>query len=641
MLSLIREHADSWLIKSILWLIVFAFVGTIFYSWGVGENSSGSNGGVVATVNGSKITQAEYERTFNNLINFYREQLPNQFSDELIQKLDLKKQALDILIQKKILLLKANELDIRVSDQEVVNQINIIPTFQKDKVFNNTIYQNYLNYNRLTPLEFEESQREAVLLEKISNLIKSNVKVSPGEIDEAFIRENEKIKLDYIKFSNNHFKSSDIIKKEDVTSFFEKNKTRFEVPEKIKIEYVKIVPKNYVSSIDIQSEDINDYYKTKIANFRIPKMYKASHILFRVKPQSDSSDESIIKAEKQAKKEAEDILKKIKNGTDFGELAKKYSDDPESGKNGGSLGEFPVGVMLAEFENALENLKPKEISQPIKTSYGFHIIRLEEVNPERIKPLKEVKDEIVQKIKEIKTRQKMRRTAKHIHRSAKKDQNLALAAQENQLAVQTTQFISRQNHVDQDIGANPDFFNQAFTLEDNKIGEPVYSLEAAFVLKIVARQKAYIPELNDIEELVQKKAQEDKDLIASIKKSEEVAKKISNATIDLESASKELGLELQHTPYFNRSDSIPGIGNLKEVKSKAFELDKGKSGWVAHRNNYYLIRLQERVKADTPKLEELEELRTQLKLEKGNTFFLEWTENLKEKSDILIDKSKL
>ena len=637
MLSLIREHADSWLIKSILWLIVFAFVGTIFYSWGVGENSSGSSGGVVATVNGSKITQAEYERTFDNLINFYRQQLPNQFSEELIQKLDLKKQALDILIQKKILLLKANELEIRVSDLEVVNQINNIPTFQKDKVFNNTIYQNYLNYNRLTPLEFEESQREAVLLEKISNLIKSNVKVSPGEINEAFIRENEKIKLDYIKFSNNHFKSSEIIKKEDVTSFYEKNKTRFEVPEKIKIEYVKIVPKNYESSINIQSEDIKDYYKTKIADFRIPKMYKASHILFR----SENIDKSTKGAEEEAKKEAENILMKINNGTDFGELAKKYSDDPESGKNGGSLGEFPVGVMLAEFENALENLKPKEISQPIKTSYGFHIIRLDEVNPERIKPLEEVKDEIAQKVKEIKTRQKMRRTAKHIHRSAKKDQNLAFAAQENQLAVQTTQFISRQNHVDQDIGANPDFFNQAFTLEDNKIGEPVYTLEAAFVLKVLARQKAYIPEFNDIKELVQKKAQEDKDLIASIKKSKEVAKKISNGTINLESASKELGLELQHTPYFNRSDSIPGIGNLKEVKSKAFELDKGKSGWVSHRNNYYLIRLQERVKADTPKLEELEELRTQLKLEKGNTVFLEWTENLKEKSDILIDKSKL
>ena len=94
MLKAIREHADSWLIKSILWFIVFAFIGTIFYSWGMGGAPS-SPGGVVATVNGSKISQVEYERTFNNLINFYREQFQSQFSEELIQKLDLKTQALD------------------------------------------------------------------------------------------------------------------------------------------------------------------------------------------------------------------------------------------------------------------------------------------------------------------------------------------------------------------------------------------------------------------------------------------------------------------------------------------------------------------------------------------------------------------
>ena len=143
MLKAIREHADSWLIKSILWFIVIAFIGTIFYSWGMGGASS-SSGGVVATVNGTKISQAEYERTFNNLINFYREQFQNQFSEELIQKLDLKTQALDALIQKKILLTKADELDIQVSDAEVVNQINRLAAFQKNKVFNNAIYQNYL-----------------------------------------------------------------------------------------------------------------------------------------------------------------------------------------------------------------------------------------------------------------------------------------------------------------------------------------------------------------------------------------------------------------------------------------------------------------------------------------------------------------
>jgi len=640
MLNMIREHADSWLIKSILWFIVFAFIGTIFYSWGMG-GTSGSGGGTVATVEGAKITQVEYERTFNNLINFYREQFRNQFSEDLIQKLDLKTQALDVLVQKKLLLLKADELNIRVSDTEVVARINGLSAFQKDKVFDNTAYQNFLRYKRLTPYEFEESQRESLLLEKIENFIKSNIKVSASEVDETFRRENEKVKLDYILFPNDHFKSSEKVTPEEIRAFYEKNKIRFEVPEKIKAEYVKIVPQDYEGAIDIRDEDIDDYYKTKIADFRVQKMYKAAHILFRLEPQNDNSEEAIKKAEENAKKEANDILNKIRGGADFGELAKKHSDDPTSGEKGGSLGEFSKGMMVSEFEAMLEKLKPGEVSEPVKTSFGFHIIRLDEVNAERIKPLEEVKEEIVQKLKEIKTRQKMRRVARHIHRSAKVDQNLARAAQENQLVVKTTPLFSREKHVVPDIGITPEFFNQAFSLEDNKIGEPVQTFEATFLLKIIAREKPYIPELSDVQELARKKAQEEKNLTFSIKKSEEMAQKISNGTIDLESAAKELGLELKHSPFFNQSDSIPGIGNLKKVKVKAFKLDKGKSGWVSARNNYYLIRVQDREKASIPDTEALRDLTTRLKLEKGNSIFQEWIENLKESSEILVDKTQL
>jgi len=400
MLNVIREHADSWLIKSILWLIVFAFIGTIFYSWGMG-GSSGSSGGVVATVDGSKISQAEYERTFNNLIDFYRKQFQDQFSEELIQKLDLKTQALDVLIQKKILLLKAKELDIQISDTEVVNQINSLAAFQKNKVFNNTAYQNYLKFKRLTPLEFEESQREALLLEKIRNLIKSNVKVSPNELNEAYMLANEKVKLDYIIIPSNHFKSEEKVSREEIKSFYEKNKGRFEIPEKIKVQYVKTTPKDYESLIDIHSEDIEDYYNTKIADFRVRKMYKAAHILIQPETNVNNSEESTKKAEELAKDKADGILKKIRNGASFSELAKKYSDDPVSGENGGSLGEFPEGMMVTEFENALKKLNPKETSEPIKTSFGFHIIQLNKETPERIKPLEEVKEEIIKKINKI------------------------------------------------------------------------------------------------------------------------------------------------------------------------------------------------------------------------------------------------
>lgn len=639
MLNVIREHADSWLIKTIIWSIAFAFIGTIFYSWGMG-GSSGSSGGVAATVDGSKISQAEYERTFNNLINFYREQFQGQFSEELIQKLDLKTQALDVLIQKKILFLKAKELDIQISDTEVVNQINSLAAFQKNKVFNNTAYQNYLKFKRLTPLEFEESQREALLLEKIRNLIKSNVKVSPNELNEAYMLANEKVKLDYIIIPGNHFKSEEKVSREEIKSFYEKNKGRFEIPEKIKVQYVKTTPKDYESLIDIHSEDIEDYYNTKITDFRVRKMYKAAHILFRSEAKNDNLEES-IKSEEQAKQKANDVLKKIRNGTSFSELAKKYSDDSTSGKDGGSLGEFPEGMMVPEFENALKKLKPKETSEPIKTSYGYHIIRLDKITPERIKPLEEVKEEIITKLKDNKTRQKMKRVVKHVYRSAKDDQDLMRAAQENNLSTQTTPFISREDHVDPDIGSNPKFFNQAFLLEDNKVGEPVVTLESAFVMKVVNREKPYIPELNDVEELARSKSQEEKDHTFSTTKSELLAKKITNGTVDLESTAKKLGLGLKQTPFFNRSDSIPGIGNLEKVKTKAFVLDNGKSGWALVRDNYYLIRVQDRQKANAPDIEALKELKTKLKLEKGDSALQEWMENLKEKSEILIDKSQL
>ena len=322
-------------------------------------------------------------------------------------------------------------------------------------------------------------------------------------------------------------------------------------------------------------------------------------------------------------------------------MARKYSDDSTSGENGGSLGEFPKGMMVPEFEIALEELVPGEISQPIKTSFGFHIIRLEEVKAKRIKPLEEVKEEIIQKLKEIKTRQKVRRVAKHIYRLAKENQNLARAAQENQLAVRYTPFISREDHTIPEIGNNPDFFNQAFSLEDNKVGNPIHTLESAFVIKVIAREKPYIPELADVQKLAQEKAQEEKDFTFSAKKSEGIAKKISSGTVDLESAARELRLDLKQTPFFNRSDSIPGIGNLQEVKTKAFALDKGKSGWVSSRNNYYLIRVQDREKADTPGEETLKDLTARLKREKGSFVFQEWLENLKESYEILIDKTQL
>ncbi len=643
MLDLVRKHADSWIIKSILWLIVFAFTGTIFYSWGMG-GASASRGGVVATVNGNSIMHSEYDKTFNNLLNFYRDQFRNQFSEELLKKLDLKTQAIDALIQKHLLIQKAEKQNIQVSDAELIDRIRSFPIFQKDNRFDETIYRNYLNQKRLNTLEFEESQREGLVIEKIENLIKSNTKVSESEASEAFLQEKEKIKLDYLVFPEDHFKDSSPVTDQEIEEFYKKHKAQFEVPEQIRVEYVKLEPKTFEGEIEPREEDIQIYYETKIADFHVQKQYKARHILIKLAPSEDAAEKTAEEKQKAmdeaAKSNAEEILKKIREGADFAEMAKKHSEDLNSGKNGGSLGEFLAGTMVKEFETALDKLQVGEISEPVLSPYGYHLIRLDGKSEERIKPLSEVKEEVIQKLKEVKSRQRVRRFIRRLRKSAENDANLARAAIEHKFETRTTGLISREKHELSEIGSVPEFFNQAFTLEDNRLSDPIHTFETSFLLKVVERNLAYIPELADVRSKVREATAKEKNRVFTQNKFNELKSRVT-ADKDLVKIAEEEKLDVRHTPYFSMGDSIPGIGNVKAIKQDAFRLAKGEATGASFRGKNYLIVLEDREAAGQPDEEELKAVSTRLKNEKAATVFNDWLENLKENADIMIDRSLL
>ena len=644
MLSIIREHADSWMIKSILWLIIFAFVGTIFYSWGMG-GSSNSAGGVIASVNGEKIFQGEYERTFNNIVDFYRQQFRSQFSNDMIKKLDLKNQALEALVQKKILLIEANKQDIKVSNEEVISHIKNLPAFQNNNKFNESAYRNFISSQRLTPGEFEEGQRETLLLDKMEKIFQTHSKASNSEILTEFKDQNDKIKLEYIRFTSDHFNSDQNLTDQALQNYFQSNKSKFEIPSQIRVEYVKIRPKEYELQIQPRDEDIEDYYQTKIADFKVKKKYQASHILTHVKS-SDievdiSEEEKQKKAEEIAKLKSNELLERINKGADFGEVAKKYSDDPASGANGGSLGEFPKGTMVSAFEKALEKLQPGEISKPILTPFGYHIIKLKNVEKERIKQLDEVKDKIVQSLKEIKARQRVKRIIKRLHKKAQNEENLSKAAVSHQLKVATTDYFSRENHMIAEIGMQPEFFNAAFSLEINKISKPIITPEACFVLKVIEEKPAYIPELREVKEKVEEALEESNNEKATLEKFEELKEKLAREK-DLEKAIKENDdLTIRNTPFFSKSESIPGIGNIEEIKEKSFSMKVGDFSSAKIRNRYYLYKLADIEKAGEPNTEETKEITNQIKMKKSRQAFNEWVENLKTRATILVDKTLL
>jgi peptidyl-prolyl cis-trans isomerase D len=643
MLSIIREHADSWMIKAILWLIIFAFVGTIFYSWGMGGSAS-SGGGIIATVNGQKIPQAEYERNFNNLVNFYRQQFRNQFSNDMIKKLDLKNQTLQSLIQKKILLIEAKKQNIQVSDEEVISHIKNLPSFQNDKKFSETAYRNYIKIQRLTPSEFEESQREILLLEKLEKLFRTHSKATKSEILKEFSNQEDKVKLEYVRFTSNHFISETKITDQALKDFFQVNKIQFEIPPQIRVKFVKIESKDYKSQIEPRDEDIEDHYQSKIADFQLKKKYKASHILINLKPseiEGDlSEDEKRIQADKKAQLKSNELLERLKNGADFGEIAKKHSDDTASGSNGGSLGEFPKGTMVSALEKALDNLKPGEISKPILSRFGYHIIKLESVEEKRLKPLDEVKDEIIQSLKEIKARQRVKRLIKRIYMAAQQDGNLDKAADGHQLKTTETTFFSKENHNIPEIGDQPEFFKTAFILEKNKVGEPIITPEVSYILKVIEEKPKYIPELRKVQEKVKNALIESNNKTATLKKFEEL-KEILKENKDLEKIVKRYGLSIRNTPFFSKSESIPGIGNIEQIKENSFAMKTGEFGSAQVRERFYLYKLVDTEKSGAPDPEQIKQITEKIKTEKKRQAFQEWIDNLKAGTEILVDKTLL
>jgi peptidyl-prolyl cis-trans isomerase D len=647
MLNFIRKQSDTWLIKAVLWLIVLAFVATIFYSWGAGGQFGGANK-TVATVNGLEIKVNEFERAYGNIVNFYRDQFRGQFSEEMVAKLKLKENALDALIQNRLVILEAEKMNLKVSDQELAESISKRPEFQKDTKFSSSLYQNYLRYSRISAKDFEDSQRKNLLREKLEKVITASTQISETEIQDAYKKENEKIKFKYIGFSKDYFKPASRPSDVELKNYFESHKSQFEAPEQIQVQYVKLTPKMIEGAIEIYEEDIKDYYDTNQAKYFIKKQYKASHILIKSDDAlpfgEDLSEEEkkklLDEADEKTKIKADEILKQIREGADFGEMAKKHSADTASGSNGGSLGQFSQGLMVPEFEAALDKLKPGELGGPAKTMFGFHIIRLEELKEERLKPLPEVQEEIKKILKEDKARKRIRRIAKKIRKAAGADNNLTQAVQEYKAATQTTEFISRKAHNVPEIGNAPEFFNTAFALAGEQLSEPINTPDASYLLKVTARKDPYIPEMGEVLSKVTQAVTEEKNKSATENQFKALGERLQSEK-NLEQLAKELKMDVEETPFINQSDSIPGIGNIQSIKDAVFPLQPGGTTTGESRGVYYLIQMVEREAAGQMDPEKSKKIYTRIKNEKSRAVFQEWMENVKENAEILIDQTLL
>jgi peptidyl-prolyl cis-trans isomerase D len=581
MLRLMRKQAGSWLIKILLGAIVIVFV-----FWGVGSFRS-QRGDRIATVNGDSITLDEYRDAFENLIDQLRRRFGNSLDENMIKNLQVKKQALNRLINNTLLLQEAKRLKFRVSDTELASAISEITAFQRAGRFDKQLYRNVLERLRTTPEEFEVVQSNAMMIEKLSTLVTSGVKISDREAMEWFNWANASVNIDFVLFEPDRYKNVNP-PLEETKTFFERHKENYKTEAMVKVRYLHFNPDTYRSKVTFSDEELLEYYNENQEAFKTPKTVEARHILFTV------DENATPEAVKKIQERALDILKLAKEGKDFAELAKQYSEGPTR-DSGGYLGIFRKEAMVKPFADMAFSLKAGEIGGPVRTQFGWHIIKVEKVNEASILSFDEAKAQIKENLTEERVKNLAYDDAEAVSDVSFQEDDLLKLAKERNLKVLTTDFFSRKGP-EKGISNPSNFASIAFNLAVGEISDIQEIENGYYIIQLMEKIPPKIPEFTQVSETVtaalvqekqEEKAKADADsFLAALK---------SGKSMDAES--KHFNLTPTTTGFFKRGDSIPKIGPDREIAEAAFQLtDEKKLGEniIKGAKGYYIIRFNGR-----------------------------------------------
>ena len=624
MLDLMRKHARSWFIQVVLFIVILVFV-----FWGVGSFREGKTNRV-ATVNDYPITISQYQSAYENLVKRYRDIYSDRLTEELMDMLNLKEVALEGLIARALLLQEAERLNLEITKKELRDSIRDFPTFQKEGVFNNTQYLRLLRRYRMTPSEFEEAQRADLLVKKIEDIIKDNVKVSHREILDAYTMERESVKAEFVKVATASFLKKASVSDEDVTSYFSNHKKDYEIPTKVKIRYLSFNGKDYEPEVKITDGEITDYYELNIKSFTLPETVRIRHILIKTLPGDDSA------SVKKAREKAEGILKKIRKGWDFATLASKYSDDP-SAKKGGDLGYLEKAMLGGSIGEAVSSLDIGGVSSVIESPYGFHVIKVEDIKKARTKPLNEVKAEITSILTRETAQELADEDAENVYARIFDEENLEQFASGAKIELHETGFFARGESI-KGVGSDKVFFDAAFALDEGEMSDVIRSSGVNCILELIKRQSPRIPELREVEKNVQRDVQIEKAKAMAKAKAEKLLEEL-RAGEEWKRVVSKNSLKAQETGFFTRAGSaIPKIGSSQEIKEEVFSLtpDTPYADKVFEVNDtYFVIRLKGKKGIDKKKFEQEDDDFAKVLVEqKKQELFNAWLNNLKAKAEI-------
>ena len=565
MLDRMRRH-KNWL-KWSLAIVVVAFVALYIPSFMQNESLDGaSNYGVVATVEGRDITVGRFRRVYQQQMQAYRNAYGGNMDDRLLRQLGIDQRIVQQLIEEEAALAEAGRQGITATDTEVRARILALPAFQENGQFiGNDRYRQLLEMQNppIRPSEFEQEVRRSVILEKLQGALTDWITVSDADVTAEFNRRNEKVKLAVVSVAADKLKEGVVVSDAEVASHFESNKDKYRIPEKRKIKYALIDLQAIRQRTNVSAQDVQRYYDDNQQQYATPEQVRASHILLK----TEGKDDAVVR------KQADDLLAKVKGGADFAALATKLSEDEVSAAKGGDLDFFGRGTMVKEFDDVAFTLKPGETSDVVKTQFGYHIIRVMEKKPASTRSLDESKVQIEEILKSERAQKEAERISTELAGKLTKPADLDTVAKGRGLTVAETPSFARDEPIP-GLGMAPAIGNRAFELKSGEVSEAIRSQNGFAFITVTGTEASRLPTLDEVKARVRGDVQTSKAVEAAKQRAAGLAAQLKSAG-DFTAAAKAAGFEAKTTDLVVRGAALPDVGVSPAVEAAAFSLAQG------------------------------------------------------------------
>jgi peptidyl-prolyl cis-trans isomerase D len=561
------NKAAKYLLAGFLLLIAASMVTYLIP--GFMSDTAVTESGVVASVGGHEIHREEVARMVQ------AQARGNQIPDFYLPI--LRQQAVRQLIQQAELQYESERMGLRVSDQEFRDELQYGPYkqafFPGGKWIGADKYKQMLTQGGTTVENFERDVRLDLLQRKLVNVIGASATASDADVEQAFKDQNTKVKFQYAILKMEDVSKSIKPTDTELKAYYDVNKPRYanSIPEKRQIKYFVLNDKNFADKVTIDPAEIQRAYSANQNAYRIPERVKVRHILIETpKPGPDGKVDQ--KGIDDARAKAQDVLKQIKATGDWAGLAKKYSGDPGSKDKGGELDWLSKGQTVAEFEKVAFAQNKGQISDPVQSSFGFHIIQTEDKEDAHLKPLAEVKPAIEEAIKQEKIKGQLSQASTDAETLAQK-QGLDKAAAKYGAQVISSNPITR-NDALPGIGPQPQLMDAIFSANDKAGPQATQTAQGTVVFEVTKIDPPRTPPFEEIKDKVatEFKNQRAADILRS--KTADMANR-AHAEHDLAKAAKEAGATVKTSDLVARTAQVPDIGSMSGPAAAAFTMKQG------------------------------------------------------------------